>query len=52
MAKKKKAKKLTEKQAAKLGWVDGYDVRWMKDNPDHPEYENVKKKAKKYKIWN
>lgn len=48
MARKKKAVK---KDLLKAGFVEGYDVSWIKRNPEHPDYDKVKKAAKKAKIW-
>lgn len=49
---KKKSKKPTKKELKEAGFVEGYDVKWMKEIGDkHPDYEKVKKAAKKAKIW-
>lgn len=51
MKKKEVKKKVSEADKRKDGWLLGYDVRWMKSEPSHPDYEKVKKEAKKYKMW-
>lgn len=51
MAAKKKSKKDIEKEQLEAGWVEGYEVAWIKQNPDHPDYKKVKKAAEKAKIW-
>lgn len=46
MAKKKAEKKSEPKVEA---YIDGYDWKWIMDNPDHPEHKRIVKEARKKK---
>lgn len=49
---RKKVKKVSEKERNEAGIVLGYDVRWIKEiGKQHPDFEKVKKEAKKLKLW-
>jgi hypothetical protein len=48
----KKVKEPSEEDKIKAGFILGYEVNWMKKvGKQHPDYEKVKKEAKKHKIW-
>lgn len=52
MARKKKVKKVSEKERNEAGFVLGYKVSWIKTlKNEHPDYEKVKKEAKKLGLW-
>jgi len=44
----KKAKNLSEKEKAKAGVYKGYDVKWLRENPSHPDFGLVAEFDKKY----
>ena len=46
---KKKAVKLSEKEYLKAGIYKGYDIRWLADNPDHPDHHLAAEGEKKRK---
>lgn len=37
----KKASKSSEKDLLKAGFYKGYDIRWLRDIPEHPEFHLV-----------
>ena len=47
--KEKKADKMTEKELAKKGIYKGYDMRWLRETTDHPDFSLVEEYDKKYK---
>ena len=34
-------KQPTDKDRLKAGFYKGYDMRWLRNNPDHPEFRLV-----------
>lgn len=45
----KKRKELSEKELLELGIYKGYDIRWLRQEPDHPDYHVVAEYDKKAK---
>lgn len=43
MAAKKSKKDKAELEALKAGIFKGYDIRWLKNQPDHPDFGLVEK---------
>jgi len=43
-----KKKEPSEKELAGAGIYKGYDVRWLRQEEDHPDHELVKEFDKKY----
>ncbi len=44
----KKVKKVTEAGFAKDGFYKDYDVKWLRETPEHPDYKLVAEFDKKY----
>ena len=45
---KKKAKKVSVKDSLKAGFYKGYDIKWLKREPKHPDYYLVAEYESKY----
>ena len=43
-----KKKEASEAQLAEQGWYKGYDVRWLRNESEHPDYYLVAEYDKKY----
>jgi len=42
MAKTPKVSQPTDKDRLEAGFYKGYDIKWLRENPDHADYELVK----------
>ena len=46
---KAKPKKVSEKDMLALGWYGGYDMKWLRELPQHPDFHLVAEYDKKKK---
>jgi hypothetical protein len=39
---------VSEADQAKEGWYKGYEIKWLREEPNHPDYNLVAEFDKKY----